>query len=230
MKGKRPVAVFDIDGTVFRSSLLIELVERLIKRKIFPSSTSIIYKEERLKWLNRKGDYSTYVDKTVDAFLRQLKGVSYGDVADVAGEIIEEMKDRVYLYTRELLQDLKHRGYYLLAVSHSPKLIVDGFGYELGFDKTYGTFFSTGASGCFTGAVENEEFIMNKGAVLRRVVDKEKLTFEGSIAVGDTESDLPMFELVETAIAFNPNQSLYNEAKRNGWKIVIERKDVVYEL
>ncbi|HEC94077.1 MAG TPA: HAD-IB family hydrolase [Candidatus Kaiserbacteria bacterium] len=230
MKEKRPVAVFDIDGTIFRSSLLLELVECLIERDIFPKETREVYANEHLQWLDRKGDYSVYVHKVVDAFGRQLKGVPYGEVADVAGEIIEEMKNRVYRYTRDLVQDLKHRGYYLLAISHSPKLIVDGFGYELGFDKTYGIFYSTGASGCFTGGIEDEDLIMNKGTILRRVVRKEGLTFVGSVAVGDTESDLPMLELAETSIAFNPNKLLYREARRNGWQVVVERKDVIYEL
>ena len=29
---------------------------------------------------------------------------------------------------------------------------------------------------------------------------------------------------------FNPNQKLYRYAKRMDWKVVVERKDVVYEL
>lgn len=227
---KRPVAAFDIDGTIFRSSLFIELVERLVERGVFPVETREVYVKERSQWLDRQGDYSEYVHKIIDVFRRQLKGVSYGDVADVAGEVIEEMKDRVYRYTRDLVQDLKHRGYYLLAISHSPKFIVDGFGYELGFDKAYGLFCTIGASECFTGEIEDEGLIMNKGAIFRRVVHKENLTFSGSIAVGDTESDLPMLELSETPIAFNPNKLLLREARRNGWKVVVERKDVVYEM
>lgn len=227
---KRPVAVFDIDGTIFRSSLLIELVKRLVENGVFPQKTRAVYDRERTRWLDRKGDYASYVHKVVDVFGKQLKGVSYEDVADSAGEIIEEMKDRVYSYTRDLVHTLKHRGYYLLAISHSPKFIVDGFGYEMGFDKTYGILYETGASGCFTGAIENEELIMNKGTILQRVVRKEDLTLAKSIVVGDTESDLSMLEMADTSIAFNPNSALYREAKRNGWKIVVERKDVVYEL
>ena len=230
MKEKQPVAVFDIDGTIFRSSLLIELVEKLIERDIFPRETRAIYATEQYQWLNRQGDYGSYVHKVVDAFGSQLKGIPYADVADVAGEIIEEMKDRVYRYTRDMVKDLKRRGYYLLAISHSPKFIVDGFGYELGFDKAYGIFYTTGASECFTGEIENEDLIMNKGTILRRAVRKENLTLVGSVAVGDTESDLPMLELAETATAFNPNKLLYREARRNGWKVVVERKDVVYEI
>ena len=230
MEKKRPVAAFDIDGTIFRSSLLIELVERLIEREVFSRETRDVYAREHLEWLDRRGDYDVYVSRVVEAFVKQLKGVSYTVVADAAGEIIEEMRGRVYRYTRNLVQELKGKGYYLLAISHSPKFIVDGFGYELGFDKTYGSFFETGATGCFTGNIEDEELIMNKGTILQRAVRKNNLTLTGSVGVGDTESDLPMLELAETSIAFNPNKLLYREAKRNGWKIVVERKDVVYEF
>ncbi len=226
---KRKVAVFDIDGTIFRSSLLIKLVERLVSRGVFPHTVHKTYAREQDAWLDRKGDYSQYIARVTDAFSLNIKGVEYSVVADIAGEIIEEMKGHTYRYTRDLAQNLKKKGYYMLAISRSPKFIVDGFGYELGFDKSYGIFFSTGASECFTGEIENKELIMNKGAILQRAVQRENLTLADSIAVGDTESDLPMLEIVETPIAFNPNEALYRTAKRNGWKIVVERKDVIYD-
>lgn len=71
---------------------------------------------------------------------------------------------------------------------------------------------------------------MNKALILQRAVKKEGLTLKGSIGVGDTESDIPFLELVEEAICFNPNEKLYRAARRNGWKIIVERKDVIYEL
>lgn len=227
---KQPVAVFDIDGTIFRSSLVIELVEQLIARAVFPVDARKNYAGALEDWKRRQGDYSKYVKKVVEAFAKHAKGVPYGEVADIAGEIIESQKDHTYRYTRDLVKTLKKRGYFLLAVSHSPKFIVDGFGYELGFDKTYGTFYETGASNRFTGAIEDEQLIMNKAAVLTRAVKKEGLTLDGSVGVGDTESDIPMLEMVERAIAFNPNKKLYEHAKKRLWEVVVERKDVIYEL
>jgi HAD superfamily hydrolase (TIGR01490 family) len=227
---KRKVAVFDIDGTVFRSSLTLELVERLIEKGIFPIEAREAYERERNEWLDRKGDYEAYVAKVVEMFGRQIKGVSYEAVANAAGEVIEEKKDRVYRYTRDLVKDLKKDGYFLLAVSHSPKFIVDGFGFETGFDKVYGYFFASGPSGNFTGEVEDEDVIRNKAAVLQRAVRKENLTLDGSIGVGDTESDITMLEEVDTPIAFNPNKKLFEHAKRRDWKVVVERKDVIYEI
>lgn len=227
---QKKVAVFDIDGTVFRSSLLLELVYRLVEKKIFPKDTHAAYEKERDLWLNRKGDHETYSAKVVETFLKQIKGLPFDEISYVAGEVVEERKHRVYRYTRDLIKSLKEKDYFLLAISNSPKFIVDGFGYEHGFDKAYGIFCETGPSGKFTGKIEDEDIIFNKSAVLQRAIRKENFTLEKSVGVGDTENDIAMLEMIEEPIAFNPNAMLYAHAKRRGWKIVVERKDVIYEL
>jgi HAD superfamily hydrolase (TIGR01490 family) len=224
------VAVFDIDGTIFRSSLFLSLTKRLIQKGIFPREVQAEFEGDRLKWLDREGDYETYLTKVIDVFAREIKGVPYDDINYLSGEIIEEKKNRVYRYTRDLIKELKGQGYYLLAISHSPKLIADGFGYEMGFDKVYGTIYEVGPNECFTGVIEDKDLIFNKAAVLQRAIRKENLTLEGSVAVGDTESDIPMLEMVERPIAFNPNAKLYKHAKVRQWEIVVERKDVIYNL
>lgn len=227
---KRPVAVFDIDGTVFRSSLFLELLERLVERGILPKDLKQAYQNEQHLWLDRKGEYDAYVEKAVEAFLARVKGVSYEEVTKTAADLIAERKNRVYRYTRDRIKDLKGKGYFLLAISHSPRFIVDEFCREAGFDKMYGYFFETGPSGNFTGEVADADVIRNKAAILQRAVRKENLSLEGSVGVGDTESDIPMLEMVEEPIAFNPNQKLLEHARKRGWKVIVERKDVIYEL
>lgn len=227
---KKKVAVFDIDGTIFRASLLLELVDMLIAKGLFPKDTHVSFEKEKTRWLNRKGDYESYIGAVVKTFGKEIKGLPYDEVSYIAGEIIEQRKDRVYRYTRDLIKELQEKGYFLLAISNSPKFIVDGFGFETGFDKVYGTFYTTGASDQFTGDIEDKDLIFNKAAVLQRAVRKENLTLEDSVGVGDTESDIPMLEMVDRPIAFNPNAKLYAHAKRRGWEIVVERKDVIYEL
>lgn len=226
----RPVAVFDIDGTVYRSSLLIDLVDELVLRGVFPKEAKQSYQKAEEGWKNRASSYDAYMVKVIHAFKKYAKGIPYAEVADIAGEIIESKKGRVYRYTRDLLTELKSQGYFLLAVSRSPKFIVDGFAYELGFDKSYGIFYETGATNRFTGEIVDEHLIMNKGLVLQRAVKREKLSFKDSLGVGDTESDIAMLELVDTPIAFNPNKKLFRHATQHKWKVVVERKDVVYEL
>lgn len=227
---KRKVAVFDVDGTIFRSSLTAELVERLIEKGIFPASTRDLYTRQKEEWLDRQGNWTLYMENLVKTFLHHVKGIPYDTIANIAGEVIEEKKNRVYRYTRDLAKEYKDKGYFLLAISHSPKFIVDGFCYEQRFDKAYGSLYELGPQEAFTGAAIDWEYISNKSNVLKRAVEKENLTLEGSIGVGDTESDISILEMVEMPIAFNPNAILYRHAKLNGWKIIVERKDVIYEM
>ena len=226
----KKVAIFDVDGTIFRSSLLIQLVEELVREKVFPADAQKPYERERAKWLDREGDYESYIEATVRAFKKNLKGVHYGALADAAETVVDEQWKHVYRYTRDLIKELKSEGYYLLAVSHSPKTMLDKFCPRLGFDKAYGTIYEIGPQDLFTGNMVDEHLIYNKANVAKRAVEKEGLTFKGSVGVGDTESDIPFLEMVEKPICFNPNAKLYRHAKRMDWKVVVERKDVIYEL
>lgn len=230
MQRKKKIAAFDIDGTVFRSSLLLELVEELIAEGVFPRNTRKAYEKEYRRWLDRKGDYQIYVKKAVEAFAKGLKGVPYAVGEKAAKKIIKEKQHRLYRYSRALIGDLKKQGYFLVAISHSPKFIVGPFARKLGFGKVYGSIYGTDMRECFTGKVEYAEMIQDKAAIFEHVLQKFNGERRGSIAVGDTESDIPMLTLADKPIAFNPNQKLYAYAKKHGWKIVVERKDVIYEL
>lgn len=226
----KKVAIFDIDGTIFRSSLLIELVEALIEKNIFETYVRDDYSIEKIKWLDRKGDYEEYIMAIVRVFMENIKGVPQAELVSSAELVVERYRSRTYLYTEKLIKDLKKDGYFLLAISQSPKEILDLFCVELGFDKVYGRIYEVGEDGCFTGAVVDEHMIRNKASILRHAMEKENLTLEGSIGVGDTEGDISFLEMVSKPICFNPNKKLYTHAQEKGWRVVVERKDVVYEL
>jgi HAD superfamily hydrolase (TIGR01490 family) len=230
MDKPRKFAAFDVDGTIFRSSLLIELVEALIEAKIFPPEARDHYHLPFHRWLDREDSYEKYIGAVVETFTKNIKGVYYGDFAEVIKKMVAEKKNRTYIYTRELVRNLKKRGYFLLAVSGSPKGVLDTFCQELGFDKVYGRFYELGPGDRFTGLMVDEHLIANKANIIHRAMEKENLTKEGSIAVGDTSDDISMLETVEKPICFNPNEKLYRYAKLNKWPIIVERKDVIYRI
>ncbi len=227
---KQKVAFFDIDGTVFRSSLLIELMEQCIVEGVFPKEAKDGYTKQYEAWKNREGKYEEYVDGVVRSFVVHIRGVHYGTFADIGRKVVEKQGKKTYRYTRDLIQDLKNKGYYIVAISKSPKTILDEFCALYGFDKVYGHMFEIGPRDLFTGNVIEEDFLKDKSQVIQRVFEKEGLEKEGSIGVGDTESDIPLLSSVDMPICFNPNRILYEHAKKEKWPIVVERKDVVYTI
>ncbi len=226
----RKVAIFDIDGTIFRSSLLIELTEALIAARLIPADTVRVYARARAQWMDRQGSYDDYINAVVKAFMSRIKGVPRRDFLRVSRRVVKRSGDHVYRYTRDLIRDLRKKGFYLLAISNSPKEVLDAFCKKWGFNMVYGRIYETDKRDRFTGRILHLDLIVDKAKILKRAVAKHDLALKGSIGVGDSESDIPFLRLVEHPICFNPNGKLFSAAKRRGWEVVVERKDVVYRI
>lgn len=229
-RSMKKVAIFDIDGTIFRSSLLIEITEALIREGIFSKKAKDIYAKAYGDWSNRKDSYEKYIGAVINAFERNIRGIRYNDFARVAKDVISSQRNHVYRYTRELVKDLKEKKYYLLAISNSPKPVVEEFCKKWGFNKAYGRVYELDRNDKFTGKILYENLISDKAKILERAIEKEGLTLTESVGVGDSESDITFLKLVERPICFNPNSMLYRHAKSAGWKVVVERKDVIYPI
>lgn len=226
---KRNLAVFDIDGTIFRSSLVIELVNLLVEKRVFPTKLSKEIDKDYIAWANRQGSYDNYISKVVEVYIRNIRGVKEDIVRSAVKEIIGYQKNRIYVFTRELIKKLKSQNYYLLAISGSPEIMVSEFAKTLGFDRYYGTRFEV-LNGKFTGKITNNT-ALSKHEILNRFVKSHKeFDLKKAVGVGDSEIDITFLELVGNPIAFNPDFILANYAKKRNWKIVVERKNVVYSV
>jgi HAD superfamily hydrolase (TIGR01490 family) len=226
----KKIAIFDIDGTIFRSSLLIELTDALIQEGIFPEEAKNTYAKAYNNWLDRKGSYEKYIEEVVRAFEKNIKGVDYDDFLKISKEVASFHKSRIYRYSQKIIKDLKAKNYYLLAISGSPKAIVEEFCKNFEFDKIYGRMYEVNKNNKFTGKELYTDLISDKSKILQRAIEEEKLTLKNSVGMGDTETDITFLKMVEKPICFNPNKKLYQCAKKAGWEIIVERKDVIYHL
>ena len=225
----RPFAVFDIDGTLIRWQLYHAIADALAKRGLIDAKTYQSIRDARMRWKKRAHSeaFSAYQSELVVAYEKLLLDLSYKDFKKAVTGVFDEYKDQVYTYTRELVKRLKKDGYLLFAISGSQIEIVSKIAKRYGFDDCVGTIYEHEADK-FTGAMTAH--LGGKHAVLQELIDKHHAGMAGSIAVGDSASDISMLEMVERPIAFNPEQKLFEHAKTKGWKIVIERKNIVYEL
>lgn len=194
---KRRLGIFDIDGTIFRWSLFIEVVDGLVEDGIFPQKAHDEISHEYTQWLNRELHYNVYLEKVVATFFKYLKGCKFEDVKKVSRRIIEQKKDRVYKFSRDLIFSLKKKNYTLLVISGSPLFIVDEFAKSFGFDAWYGSRYEI-KDGVFTGRDENRDSVFRKGKVLDAFLESQKISFDlkNSVAIGDTPSDIPILERV----------------------------------
>lgn len=227
---KQPVAIFDIDGTIFRKNLHFELINELSWMKVFPSEIrkklSAIYSD----WLEHEGTYDEYRRALVTLYAKHVKGIARKDVLQAAKIAIPFQAKRTYIFAEKLMRELRKKKYHIIAVSGSPLEIVEEYNrHYLKFDAVFGSVYEVDAEGRYTG-IATFEPSLDKGAVVKQYIFEHKLSLAESHGVGDTESDIPFLEMVQYPIAFNPNQNLKQAAEKNAWRIVVEKKDVVYEI
>lgn len=225
----RPFAVFDIDGTLIRWQLFHAIVHSLGKHGHMPADAHERIKKARMDWKLRTTNegFGKYEAVLVKEYLAALKQINPEQYALIVQEVFDEYKDQTYTYTRDLVQDLKKKGYFLLAISGSHHEVIQKLAQHHGFDVAVGATFEQ-IDGRFSGSIDTP--IFDKVKVLKRLIAGHNLTTKGSLAVGDSPSDVAMLELVDNPIVFNPDKKLFGVATERQWRIVVERKNMVYEL
>jgi len=222
-------AVFDIDGTLIRWQLYHAVVDRLAKKGLLGTDAKERLQAARMHWKLREHPdaFHDYERELIAVYESALPSLSAVDFDATVAEIIHEYKGQTYTYTRDLIARLKAEGYLLLAISGSHEELVKAIAEEYGFDDWIGSKYQR-KDGRFTGRAEIASF--DKRTHLTALIEKHQLTTKDSYAVGDSQSDAAMLEMVDHPIAFNPDQKLFTRAKQAGWRVVVERKNVIYEL
>lgn len=226
---KRKFAVFDIDGTLIRWQLYHAIADELAKSGHIDAETYTAIREARSDWKKRthEDSFKAYEEQLVIAYRLLLTKLTVPRFELAADAVFDEYKDQVYVFTRDLIKDLKKRGYILLAISGSQSEIVEKIAKYYKFDDFAGSFYHR-KNGVFTGKIDLTVF--DKDKILRELIRKHDLTTEQSIAVGDSASDIAMMSVVDRPIALNPDKTLLVHAQKQGWEIIVERKNVIYRL
>ncbi len=225
----RPFAVFDIDGTIIRWQLYHALGDQLAKRGHITQEAFQKVRQARMDWKRRSGEdsFQQYEMALVGVFEQALTDLRIEDFTAAAEAVFDEYKDQVYTYTRDLIHELQAQNYLLFAISGSPSIIVEKLADYYGFDDFAATTYGV-QDGRFTG--KKELSLGRKPELLRQLIDKHGADYQDSLAVGDSEGDITMLEMVKQPIAFNPSKKLFQHAANKGWRVIVERKNMVYRL
>lgn len=222
-------AVFDIDGTLIRWQLYHAITDYLGRTGVLSKEAMQEVKDARMRWKSREtpDSFHQYERKLVKLYESSITSISTSALDEAVTEVANKYKSQVYVYTRNLAHELKNKGYFLIAISGSHDEVVRHVTENYGFDYAVGSKYER-VGDSFSGNM----FIASadKESVLREIIKKNNLTLKDSYAVGDTANDASILAMVDNPIAFNPSKELLDIAKKNQWKIVIERKNVCYEL
>jgi HAD superfamily phosphoserine phosphatase-like hydrolase len=228
---KKKFAVFDIDGTYFRSHLYWEVVLAMARAGKLHPEVNHMALELYEGWKQRKHDkaFEEFDEQTATKINSVLAEIDPANYDKIRRETLLPMLDHTYMFPRKLKEELQQKGYVILAISGSRFEEVDLFARHHKFDDWVGqTWHRTDDGKNFTGKITAT--YKDKHLLLENLVKKHNLTYEDSYAIGDSSGDISILSVVKYPIAFNPNHVLLEHAKNQKWKIVIERKSIVYSL
>ncbi len=221
-------AVFDIDGTLYRWQLYHKLVQTLAVEGAFPENAPHELDEHYNKWRGGETTFLEYEAFVIELMTKNLPLVPIATFEAACDKVVDESAHKTYLYPKALLQDLKARDYTIIAITGSQQELVERFGKRYGFDIVVGAGYER-KDEHFTGKTERFT-VGRKPEILREIVKNHELSWDESLAIGDSAGDASLLELVTQPIAFNPDEGLLKRAKTEGWPVVIERKNIAYKL
>ena len=234
---KNIAAFYDIDGTLYREALSIELFKKLSKNGIVPdykwyNEVKPIYD----KWVTREANYDDYIDKLMQVYGECIIGVNSGVIKFLADQVIKETGERLYRDTKNKLKWHKEQGHKVIIISGSSYDLASGLAKKLGADDVVGTIFVTDPD---TQEYTDQVIPMwdheSKIRALTDFVRKYDIDLEESYAYGDTNGDYTMLDAVKYPTMINPTKELIGRVKENDElskriTTVIERKDVIYKI
>lgn len=227
---------FDIDGTLYRDSLMVEHFKSLIKYEVIdPLVWHTIAKNTFHDWDMRQGNYDNYLNEVSHIYLSSMKGLNRNHIDFISNQVINSKGDRVYRFTRDRINWHKTEGHIVIFISGSPDYLVSKMADKYGVCDYRGTEYKVDENNNFTGEIVQMWDSDSKYAAIMEFVEKYNIDLSKSYAYGDTNGDFSMLQLVGNPIAINPARELLRNIRndrvlRKNALIIIERKDVIYKL
>lgn len=235
-KVKNIVAFFDIDGTIYREGLIKAVFKKMINYELIEERTW--YRDVRpafLSWDKREGTYDTYLHKMVDAHTEAVKGTNPIHMEYLSKKVIEQKGARVHTFSRKRIHWHKDNDHKVIAISGSPIELVKEMSEKYNMDDYRGTIYELDDEGNYSGEVIPMWDSVSKEKAIKELTKKYNVDLEKSYAYGDTSGDFSMLQMVGNPVAINPTKELLGKIVadkdlKQKIKIIVERKDVVYNL
>lgn len=229
-------AFFDIDGTLVRESILIKHFKKLVKYGIIDQQHWIkAIKPKYEAFERRHGDFDDYLDEVSSVYKDEIVGLHKSLIEFTAQQVINEGGEMVYRYTRDRIRWHKEQGHKVFFISGSPDFLVEKLAKIYDITGYKGTEYIFDEEGIFTGDIVQMWDSESKQRQFNYVSEKYDIDLSQSYAYGDTNGDFSMLKTMGNSIAINPSRKLLNmikeeESLKDRVKIVIERKDIIYEV
>jgi len=193
----RRLVVFDMDSTLIEAEVIDELAKEAGVGEQVSEITEAAMRGEI--------DFN-------ESFKRRMALLKGLDVS-----VLDQIAERLPMTegAEELVSNLKALGFKTAILSGGFNYFASHLQKKLGFDYVYANELDIDADGKVTGEVKGT--VVNgerKAELLREIAEKEGVSLEQTIAVGDGANDLPMLSIAGLGIAFRAKPLVRESAKQ----------------
>lgn len=232
----KTAAFFDVDGTLYRDSLMVEHFKKLIKYEVLdPSIWHGNAKRKFENWVKRHGDYEDYLLEIAQIYLDSMKGLDRDYINFITDQVVKLKGERVYRFTRDRIKWHLNQKHEVIFISGSPSFLVEKMAQKYNVDYYIGTQYLIDDENKFTGEIVPMWESESKNKVIEEYVRKLDIDLDLSYSYGDTTGDFAMLSMVGNPVLINPIKKLVelfqaDENLKAKAKIIVERKDVIYQI
>ena len=156
-----------------------------------------------------------------DRISASLAGTRVVDLERLGADVLAGILPRIYPQMLALAHEHQDAGRRVYIVTAASNELAQMLARVLALDGAIGSEFSEAKDGVYTGRPAGL-FIYRKDKALaiEQLAVRENIDLSESYAYSDSESDLPMLEVVGHPVAVNPDRELARAARERGWQIL----------
>jgi len=214
----RAAAFFDLDKTLMAGSSGMQFARVATRHGIVGRRQLASWAVEHLRYRLR-GTTDERTNEVLRAARELISGVPVRSVERMNPEVMAAILPRVYPQMLDEVYAHQDAGRATFIVSAAGNGVVEPLAAVLGLDGGIGTSYEIGEEGTFTGRLDGP-FVYGPGKVeaMEAFAAEHGIDLAESFAYSDSLSDLPMLRAVGNPVVVNPDPSLAELAREEGWQ------------
>ncbi len=217
--GEAAAAFFDLDRTLMEGSSAFQFGRAAFRHGLISRRQLLTDAWANIRFrLRGSTDEDTVALR--DRISASLAGVRVRELERLGADVLAGILPRLEPQALQIAYAHQDAGRSVYIVTAASQELAEMLAHVLAFDGAIGSRFSTVVDGVYTGTPEGR-FIYRTGKAMaiRELADARGIELGASYAYSDSESDLPMLELVGHPVVVNPDQTLLKLARERGWEI-----------
>lgn len=225
-RSKYACLITDVDGTFGKWQLLLSLLVAIAEEKSEKRHALCETLDKISEYQMCRIPFHDVMRSALEAVPLAMEGLSSDFIRRLSDAITMRDATLIYRLPGELVKAIKSLDpdmrLLMLSVTGAPQFIAEPFCRELGLDTAVGVEYFVDAQGRFTGE-RDETPAIRKAEVMDVLDGMGVLDLQNSVGMGDTMSDLPIFEKVHPLhrLAINPKPELLTHMRANPDKNIV---------